>query len=214
MKINSRERVLAAATRRKTDRLATSLRCTVEAWQKMRGYLAVRTDQEVLDTLDIDMRWISVPFIGPKERSAIPLFSEGVDFCGCRTRKVENEFNCYYEFDYHPLAEAKTVEDIIDHDWPSLDWWDYEAVETQIVEANHAGVRGISFFAGGTFETPWYMRGMEQFLVDLYESPEIIDAICSRVKDYCYQRALRVIEASKGQIDVAATGGDINGKNC
>lgn len=209
MKTNSRERVLAAAGRQKTDRLATSLRCTAEAWQKLRDYLGVKTNQEVLDTLDIDMRWIQLPFIGPKEKSAIPLLSEGVDFWGCRTRKVENEFNSYYEFDCHPLAEANTVEDIAAHDWPSLDWWDYEAVGAKIKEANQAGVRGILFFAGGTFETPWYLRGMEQFLVDLYENPNIIDAICSRVRDYYYQRAARVIKCCRGQIDVVGTGGDI-----
>lgn len=37
--------------------------------------------------------------------------------------------------------------------------------------------RAIMFFAGGAFETPWYMRGMEQFLLDLVEAPEIAECI-------------------------------------
>ena len=65
------------------------------------------------------------------------------------------------------------------------------------------------FFAGGAFETPWYIRGMEQFMLDLYVNPEITDAICSRVEKYYRQRALRVLEEANGRIDIIGSGGDI-----
>jgi uroporphyrinogen decarboxylase len=65
------------------------------------------------------------------------------------------------------------------------------------------------FFAGGAFETPWYIRGLERFLIDLYENPEMVDAICSHVECYYRERALRVLEAAPGRIDVIGSGGDI-----
>jgi len=207
--MTSRERVLAAAERKRTDRPPTSLRCTAEAWDALRRYLGVRTNDDVLDALDIDLRWIGVPFIGPRERSAVPLFSEGTDFWGCHTRRVETDYNTYFEFDYHPLAQACCVEEVENYSWPSLDWWDYSAVGGLIETANRKEPRAIMFFAGGTFETPWYIRGMEKFMIDLYENPGIVDAICSRVGEYYYKRALRVIEANKGQIDIIGSGGDI-----
>ena len=68
------------------------------------------------------------------------------------------------------------------------------------------------FFAGGAFETPWYMRGMERFMMDLVERPDIVDAICSHVEAYYRQRALRVLEAAQGGIDIVGSGGDIGGQ--
>lgn len=207
--MNSKERVLAAVRRERPDRPATSLRCTAEAWDSLKKYLGVETNDDVLDALDIDLRWVGVPFSGPKERSAIPLGSEGTDFWGCHIRKVQNEFNTYFEFDRHPLAGARSVQDIARHDWPSVDWWDYSALPAAIQSANRKEPRAIMYFAGGAFETPWYMRGMEAFLVDLYENPDIAAAICARVTEYYLQRAARAIDAARGQIDMIGSGGDI-----
>jgi len=96
--MNSKERVLAAARRQRTDRPPSDLTCTPEAWEALHRYLGVETNNDVLDALDIDLRWIYLPFKGPKERSAKPLGSEGTDFWGCGIRKVETVFNTYFEF--------------------------------------------------------------------------------------------------------------------
>ena len=207
--MNSRERVLATARREPTDRPATGLRCTPEAWEALRGYLGVGTNQEVLDTLGVDLRMLPLSFSGPAERSAEPLGSAGTDFWGCGLREVTNNFNTYFEFDYHPLSEIETVAQVHAYDWPSLDWWDYEAVGPAVDEINQVEPRGLRFDAGGTFETPWYMRGMERFMVDLVDNPEIVGAICQHVHDYCLARALRVLDAAGGRIDVVEAGGDI-----
>jgi uroporphyrinogen decarboxylase len=169
----------------------------------------VETNDDVLDALDIDLRWLPLPFIGPRERSAIPLGSEGTDFWGCHIRKVENPFNSYFEFYDFPLAGAKTVEDVQNHSWPSLDWWDYAVIPAAIEKINREEPRAIMFFAGGAFETPWYMRGLERFLIDLHEQPEIAAAICEHVEEYYRQRALRVLEVAGGQVDIIGSGGDI-----
>jgi uroporphyrinogen decarboxylase len=207
--MNSRERILAACERRRPDRPPIALRCTPEAWEALQGRLGVGTNTQVMDALDVDLRWISLPFIGPAARSAAPLGSEGTDFWGCRIRKVVTDFNTYFEFAAHPLAHCKTVADVEAYDWPSLDWWDYAAVPGLIAEQNAAGRRAIAFMAGGAFETPWYMRGMEQFLMDLRTQPEIAEAISRRVETYYRERALRVLDAAGGQIDVIGSGGDV-----
>ncbi len=210
--MESRERVLAAAERRKTDRLPTSLRCTPEALTALKEHFQVSTKQEVYDALDIDLRWIYLPFKGPKERSAAPLGSEGTDFWGCYNTPVTNEFNTYYEITGHPLTDAESVADVDAHDWPSLDWWDYDAIPGIIDAELRAGQRAIMFFAGGAFETPWYIRGFERFLMDIYENPDIVTAICGKVESYYRERALRVLEAADGRIDIIGSGGDIGGE--
>ena len=104
--MESRERILSACERRRTDRPPLSLRCTPEAWDALAACLGVRTSTEVLDKLDIDLRWVAVPFIGPAERSTITLHGEGTDFWGCKMKAAYNEFNTYYEFDGHRWRTA------------------------------------------------------------------------------------------------------------
>jgi len=212
--MTSKERIKAAAMRQKTDRPPTSLRCTAEVWEALQAHFGVETQVDVLDKLDIDLRWVSVPFIGPKALSTPTLFGEGKDFWGNEMRAAKNEYNTYYDFARHPLAHCTTVEQVMEHSWPSLDWWDYSKIREVIASNKHTDDRAIMFFAGGAFETPWYMRGMEQFFVDLYESPEIVTAICTKVREYYYNRAMRVLEAADGQIDIIGSGGDIGGQNC
>ncbi len=207
--MNSLERVRAASERKKTDRPCSGLRCTPEAWKSLRDYFGAATDNEVLDILDIDLRFVSARFIGPQVKSAVPLGSEGYDFWGCHTRAVTNEFNTYFEFDYHPLESAESLEEIEGHDWPDVDWWDFSSVRDQAEEHDLRDIRAHIFFAGGTFETPWYIRGLERFLLDMYEHPEFVEAICTRVGDYYQERAFRAIDKAGGFFHMVGSGGDI-----
>jgi len=212
--MTSRERVKKALKREKADRPATSLRCTDEVWQSLMQYFSVDTRIDVLDKLDIDMRWIYLTYIGPKERSTPTLGGEGTDIWGNVMKASTNQYNTYYEIVEHPLAKFTTVDEIMDYDWPSLDWWDYSKIKDTIKEHKKVDDRAIMFFAGGAFETPWYMRGMEQFFIDMYENPEIVDAICFKVREYYYNRAMRALDAADGEIDIIGSGGDIGGQEC
>lgn len=207
--MNSRERVVAAARRRRPDRPATALRMTPEADEALRAHLGVASTQAVLDALDIDLRMVPLPYIGPAEKSTPNIGGEGFDFWGVGYRRIDTPTNTYYEFDHHPLADAETVADVEHFDWPSLDWWDYDAVPGLIDAIHETDRRAIMFFVGGAFETPWYLRGLEQFLIDLHENPEIVTAICSRVEAYYRERGLRAVDKAGDRIDLIATGGDI-----
>lgn len=210
--MNSRQRVLASIERKPIDRPPTSLRCTAEVWDALQQHFGVRSNTAVLDALDIDMRWIGLPFIGPKERSAPPLFGVGTDFWGVLWTQAGNDYNTYYDIKKSPLDWAQSVADVDSHCWPSLDWWDYSAIPGLIEEHCQKDERAILFFAGGAFETPWYIRGFERFMMDLYDNPSLVDAICSRVTEYYMQRALRVLDAADGRIDIIGSGGDIGGE--
>lgn len=211
--MNSRQRVLAASERQRPDRPATSMRFTPEALELMRLHLGLpKSDNllyDVLDELDIDVRWIPLPFIGPEEKATPVIGGVGTDFWGVKYVRAQTATNVYYEFSYHPLAQAETVEEIDNYDWPSLDWWDYGALPELIEQANRRQPRSTFMFVGGAFESPWYMRGLQQFLMDLYTAPELAEAICRHVQGYYTARAERILEAADGMIDIAFSGGDV-----
>ncbi|MCD4668953.1 MAG: hypothetical protein K8S14_00760, partial [Actinomycetia bacterium] len=79
----------------------------------------------------------------------------------------------------------------------------------EIKRINDKERRAVIFFAGNVFDISWYMRGLEQFLIDLFEFPEIAEAICRKVVEFYKERTMRAIEASDGQIDIFLSGGDI-----
>jgi len=212
--MTGKERTMRALRREKTDRPPTDLTCTPEIWQALREHFGVSTDIDVLNKMDVDMVRFGIPFIGPKERSTPPLGGEGYDFWGVYNKEIKNSFNTYYDFVGHPLANMETVDEIMAYDWPSLDWWDYSKVKETIRSMKGDNDRCIMWFAGGAFETPWYMRGLEQFLIDLYDAPEIVDAICFKVAEYYRERAMRVLNEANGEIDMIGSGGDIGGQNC
>ncbi|MBN1624514.1 MAG: hypothetical protein JXN10_01400 [Clostridia bacterium] len=211
--MTGRERVLNTIKRQPSDRMPSSLRCTPEVQQALLERTGTTSKQQLYDLLGIDFRWIGLPFIGPENRSLAPLGGEGYDFWGCYNKAITNNFNTYYEITYHPLGQMTTVEEIENYDWPNLDWWDYSAIPEIIKKEKQTDDTAIMFFAGGAFESPWYMRGLEQFLIDIYDQPEIAEAISRKVADFYYERAMRVIEASNGMIDVIGSGGDIGGQN-
>lgn len=210
--MTGKERTMAALERREHDKFPTSLRCTKEAQDALLQATGTNSKQELYDYLNIDFRWIGLPFKGPENRSLSPLGGEGYDFWGCYNKAIKNNYNTYYEITYHPLGKMTTVEEIENYDWPDLDWWDYSAVPEIIKKEKQKDDTCIMFFAGGAFESPWYMRGMEQFLIDIYLQPEIAEAISNKVAEFYYSRAMRVLEAAGGQIDVIGSGGDIGGQ--
>ena len=56
---------------------------------------------------------------------------------------------------------------------------------------------------------PGTCGGLEQFLIDLRQQPEIAEAICRHVEEYYRLCVLRVLEVAGDRIDLIGTGGDI-----
>lgn len=208
--MNGCERVRSAVRHQRADRLAIDYSATPESNAALKKYLGLADDEALLRRLGCDIRRVGGRYVGPAGTMGAPgVMAAGRDYWGVVWKAVKSDFVTYNEIEYYPLAQAKTVRDIDNYAWPSVDWFDYSNLRADIERLNRDGRYCIMFFAGGAFESPWYMRGMEQFLLDLVEAPEIAECICRHVSDFYLQRALRAIEASGGQIDVVGSGGDI-----
>ena len=208
--MDSYERVMSAVNRQRPDRVPIDYVATPEFDAKLKEYLQIEDDEMLRRKLGVDFRWVAGKYVGPSDMiGSVGINATGRDFLGIVWKPVKNEFGTYNEIAYHPLAQAKSVKDIDEYPWPSVDWFDFSHLKEQIKRLNDEQRYAIVYFIGGTFETPWYMRGMERFLMDLVECPEIAEAICRRVKDFYKERALRALEAGDGQIDIVFSGGDI-----
>ena len=204
------ERVRRAVRHERADRLPIDYYATPESHAMLKKHLGIDDDEALLRRLGCDIRRVDGRFVGPSDMSGQPgITAAGKDFLGVVREPVKNEFATYQEIVFHPLGSATTVKEIEGYSWPSIDWFDYSHLSDEIDRLNRDERYCILFFVGGSFETPWYMRGLSRFLMDLVECPDIAESICSHVTDFYKRRALRAIEESKGKIDVILSGGDI-----
>lgn len=214
--MTSYERVMIALSHKNPDRSPVDYIATSEMNEKLRRYLNIENQEELLNYLGIDMHYVNARFVGPKGLVGEPCIGSGIryaatgkDFWGVERRSVKYKFGTYSEITFHPLAHVKTLKEVKEYSWPNLDWFDMSHLKEEIKRINSKERRAIIFFTGSAFETPWYMRGLERFLIDLMECPEIAVAISRKVAEFCKERAMRAIEASDGQIDIIRSGGDL-----
>lgn len=206
------QRIKTALEHKEPDRVPIGYYATPEANAALKQHLGLRDDEALLQRLGVDYRRVGPRYVGPAHKSG-DFFSAAVeeDIWGVKRRPVHNEFGgMYMEISHYPLAHVREVRELDDHQWPELEWFDCSGIEAQIDKLNSDGNRKwFMTFGGGGFESPWYMRGMEQFLMDLVVNPEIAEAICQRVTDFFLARTRKLLDAAKGKIDMVLTGGDI-----
>jgi len=204
------DRVRCAVEHDRTDRLPIDYIATPEMHERLKRHLHIDDDEALLRRLGCDIRRVSGRFVGPGGLTgAAGVSAAGTDFLGIVWKPVQNQFGTYNEIAHHPLAHVTTVKEVEEYAWPNVDWFDCSHLSDEIDRLNAEQRYCIMFFAGGAFETPWYMRGQERFLMDLIECPDIAESISRRATDFYKQRALRPIEESRGKIDLVGSGGDI-----
>jgi uroporphyrinogen decarboxylase len=181
-----------------------------EVWARLRQALDA-DDETVLRLLGIDCRMVAPRYVGSKARE-LPDGSR-VDAWGTHRRKVTNEFSTYEEYAGFPLAGVETVADVLSRDWASPDDWDVSGIREQCERLN-AGTRyHLRYEVGGIFEWSWALRGLERFLLDLVERPDVAGAIMDRFTDIYIENTLRVIEAAGGLLDMVYTYDDVGIQN-
>lgn len=99
---------------------------------------------------------------------------------------------------YHPLANA-SIEDLDSYPWPRMrdegrvrglrerakDWY----------ENTDFAITATSATSGTIFELCQYLRGIEQFFVDLYEEPEFAEKLIQKVTDALIDLNVYYLEA-------------------
>lgn len=208
--LTSRERVKKTLAHEVPDRVPIDYTATPEAHQKLKSYLKIDDDEVLLQRLGVDFRRVAPAYVGPKEkRGGFGIASVEEDIWGVRRKPVKNQFGEYNEIVYYPLGEIKDVKELDDYPWPEIDWFDCSVIPSQIEKFDNHEQRWILTFGGGAFESPWYMRGLDKFLMDLVLDPELATGIIKRVTGFYIALTERVLDAAGGRIDMVLTGGDI-----
>lgn len=94
----------------------------------------------------------------------------------------------------YPLETATSPHDIDVFPWPDVaEDWRWEGVEERAREFLQQGY-WLEGSVGNLYEACWFLRGQEQLLVDLYESPEFAAKLLDRMADDLEYKAVRLAQ--------------------
>lgn len=103
---------------------------------------------------------------------------------GLRMPKEEGH---YFDLVSHPLKEL-TRDSLRGYVWPDpadpSRWSEVGQRARELYETTDYGLVVGAIFGGGPFEFGQYLRGMENFLLDLLVSPRFADALMERITDF------------------------------
>ena len=209
--ITPRERVKLALQHRETDRVPVDLMATPEAWANLKAHLGLPHEESVLRYLGVDLRHPRLRYVGPP----LPRYADGsyTDAWGITWSPVPHPGGIYYEVTHRPLAHIQGAAELKDYPWPDPDWWDVDSligpIQAWDQEAEYAICLDDFGDPGGFYEIANYMRGMEQFLLDMALEPDIPFEIMRRVADVFVVLVERVLATLGERVDLIWTSDDI-----
>jgi len=222
--ITPRQRVDLMIAHKSADRIARDFAAEPAVWQKMMVHFNVNSKEELLQILDTDCRVISYDFeafcnppgdIKPESASEFSAWKrtrpDGIknDVWGACRKRIKNEFADYEDLCQWPLANASSIEDLKNHNWPLPDWWDFSRLEeiTERVNPNHK--YHLRWRMGSIFETSWSLVGFDKFFMDLALAQELPCYIMDRITEIHIENLKRVLELAGDKIDMVYLYDDI-----
>lgn len=193
--LTSRERVEIALEHKEPDRVPCDLTISPDAYAVLCDYLNCKYEPywwddcnhafpsiEVLEKLGVDIYHIPAVNFVPKDFSTDK--TEFKDQWGNTKRKIKdsNESFMYVSVD-NPLKDAETVDDILSYSCPSPEGIvNFDGLEEMVKHIYKETNMAITATVGGhVFEQPHFLRGFENFLVDLCINEEIACALMDKV---------------------------------
>ena len=148
---------------------------------------------------DYDFRTVSIArrFGGDDARRWHPEAPAGTEFDEWGIGHWAGGAEDTYERMFPPFAAVKSADEIEKYPAPALD----ASGTAEKVRAFHDRGYPVMGYAGSVYEWSWWLRGMEQFMVDLLEEPDLARAIVEKAAGFTTRLAL---ETARAGIDVLA----------
>ena len=172
--------------------------------RELLGRLAIDT----FDTRGITQKDGVMPrYVGPPH----PTLDDGwagniLAIWGVTESEVRTASGMGYAMGPPPLAPAQTLADVDSYSWPSADWFNFAGLRSRL-----EAWREFSVIASGAsvFQHATYLRGMDNFLVDMMTAPEIAHAVLDRFTSFYESFFGRILAECEGLIDVLSMADDL-----
>jgi uroporphyrinogen decarboxylase len=204
--MTSKERVRAAFAHEQPDHTPLDYFATPEIEAALRNHFGVADEDGVRTALGVDIHYVNPPYTGPE----LPEWDDGseMNIWGVIKKPMANEYGDYKESVNSPYAGWERVAEAEKFDWPSPDWYDYDALPDLI-----AKFPGKSIFVGGFSIQDFinnisYGRGVEQVLIDIATHDPVYLYIVEKRHAFYMEHIERILTAGRGEIDAVLCGDD------
>lgn len=220
----SRMRVEVAIAHQEPDRVPIDLTITQEPYEKLRqalgfppeedlrasSFTEVRPHPEVLKTLGVDITWVKLH--KPLGWSPPPPMPDGsaLDEWGVGRKKIYLSESVFLnEVSFSPLKDA-TLEDLDSYPWPNpadpgrVDGLEAEA--QKLYETTDLALMGR--FGGTILEQAAYLRGWEQWLIDLVANPDFAWKLMNIITDIQIKLDVMGIQAAGKYLTIFKLSGE------
>lgn len=109
-----------------------------------------------------------------------------------------------------PLKNASSIGELESYPWPDLDEPGRFAGVAERVRDLHRQGLAVAAFAGSIFERAWYLRGMQELMIDMHESPRFARALLERC---AYHQRCAAGHFARAGVDIVITGDDVAGQH-
>jgi len=150
---------------------------------------------EVLKKLNVDVFHI------PYGMTATGLWDKNTEFYkdewGYTKQRIEDKKGGFlYQMIDHPLESAETIDDVMDYDWPDMDEPRLEGLQEYVRQLHDETDFALTLtFGGNIFELSHYLRGMENFFIDLLVNPDLACAVMDKILEIRLHRDKQVLQA-------------------
>ncbi len=200
--MNGRERVLAAASLRTPDRVPITFDAQPEVYELLYRHFGIDTRAALWDALHVDT-WLEGPrIIDPRDKD----LGGGVhrNRWGYHTKlqpyTVEGRTAHYEEMIYHPLSAIEDPAELENYDWPDPDLLEFDNLnELRRTQPDRAIIAHITH---GAYFNATFLRGMEQFLVDMVLNEPLAEAIIEHAADYLFRSLDRLLTKAPDGFDI------------
>lgn len=230
-----RERVIKAINHEEPDRVPLDLGSWVSSisavsYNRLTKYLGLDIEgevsdwiqqtviphEEVLKRLGVDIRYV---YLGPPkkwkiEKKEVGNYYEIIDEWGITWRMPKKD-GFYFDMVKHPLASA-TIKELEDYPWP--DPCDPGLVKGVRERARYLAKQGEYAVVGNfnwesQYERAWYLRGFENFYMDMLLNPNFVHALLEKVCELHMRFLDNILEVCGDYLDIILQGDDLGGQN-
>ena len=118
-----------------------------------------------------------------------------------------NSKNSHFQKMLHPMLDFTSIEEIEAYPFPDFNEdYRWEGFEEELKELKEKDLVSVAELQMTIFETSWYLRGMENFMVDLMTDPDFACALMDKITDIRVGMAQRYAKAG---VDIIQLGDDV-----
>jgi len=213
--MTSHERFQASGSHRQPDRPPIDYLATRAADGVIRRHLGVQSERELLDALGCDLYHLTARDISQNEAALSIYRGPALEVggtertCPFGIRYRRGAFDWKFGADevaHHPLGEARTAREVLDHSWPRPQWFDLDPLVAEAEEHSRRVV--VSGFWTAIFGNAYRLHGFSNFLMNMSLNPELIRALVGRLTDFYLELNDRLFGALRGRAQVFYFGND------